>query len=424
MNRNVSSYAFDNFNTVKLQVLNWLNRFSIFCFLDSHEYPTTSGFECLAGAGVINGLSVTSDSFAHLETFVKQNPDWIFGHLNYDLKNQIEKLTSANPDHIGFPDLFFFVPQIVLLLTRSHLTIASVNAGNDEIYSLITSASPKEFKGPPGFKLKERFSKEDYISTIHQLQGHIARGNCYEINFCQEFYAEKVECDPVNIFNKLSEISANPFSCLYRVNDAWLMCASPERYLQKSGNLIKSQPIKGTASRKAGEEDDYLKEKLRSSEKERAENVMIVDLVRNDLSKICVEGSVKVEELFGLYSFPQVHQMISTITGILKGAADYENIFKATFPMGSMTGAPKKRVMELIEEYERTGRGIFSGAVGYFSPAGNFDFNVVIRSIMYNAESKYLSIQAGSAITAKSIAKEEYQECLLKVAGLKKALNL
>jgi para-aminobenzoate synthetase component 1 len=265
----------------------------------------------------------------------------------------------------------------------------------------------------------------DYLATVHQLKKHIQLGDCYEINFCQEFYAENTNCDPVEIFKNLSRISSNPFSCLYHVNHSWLVCASPERYLKKTGSRIISQPIKGTAFRRQDESqaDDLLKEKLKASKKDMAENVMIVDLVRNDLSKVCAEGSVHVEELFGLYSFPQVHQMISTVAGTLKSPEDYENIFKATFPMGSMTGAPKKRVMQLIEQYERSRRGIFSGAVGYFTPEGNFDFNVVIRSIMYNSASKYFSVLAGSAITSKSIAEEEYEECLVKIEGLFKALN-
>ena len=150
---------------------------------------------------------------------------------------------------------------------------------------------------------------------------------------------------------------------------------------------------------------------------------MVVDLVRNDLSKICREGTVQVEELFGIYSFPQVHQMISTITGELQPGLSFADIIKQTFPMGSMTGAPKKKVMELIEQYENTRRGIFSGAVGYIKPGGDFDFNVVIRSILYNQATQYLSYLVGSAITFYSKAAEEYEECLLKAEALKKVFQ-
>jgi para-aminobenzoate synthetase component 1 len=405
-------------------VLNWVSRFSIFCFLDNNNYPTASPFQCLAGAGEIMHITDDGESFAQLGSFIKEHQDWIFGHFSYDLKNQIEDLYSSKPNHIHFPDIFFFIPQTLITLTKTELTIGTINGNNGDIYSSVINTALNHTIGTTPIDLRTRFSKGEYITTIKELQAHIKRGNCYEINFCQEFYNENAECDPVHIFKNLSDVSSNPFSCLYRVNNSWLICASPERYLQKIGKRILSQPIKGTASRKPGsEDDDQLKEKLKTSTKDRAENVMIVDLVRNDLSKICTEGSVTVEELFGLYSFPQVHQMISTVAGILKDPEDFENIFKATFPIGSMTGAPKKRVLQLIEEYERSGRGIFSGAVGYFSPGGNFDFNVVIRSIMYNAENKYLSIQVGSAITANSIAEEEYDECLVKIDGLLKALK-
>lgn len=275
-------------------------------------------------------------------------------------------------------------------------------------------------------EIKGRYSKEEYLLCVKKLQKHILRGDCYEINFCQEFFAENAVIEPLMIYDKLSRVSPNPFSALYKVEHNYLLCASPERYLKKVKDKIYSQPVKGTSRRNLNNaiEDENSRINLLNSKKERAENVMIVDLVRNDLSKICVEGSVKVEELFGIYSFPQVHQMISTISGRLQNASnDLANIFKATFPMGSMTGAPKKKVMELIELYEKTKRGIFSGALGYITPDDDFDFNVIIRSILYNSFDKYLSVQAGSAITFNSSAENEYEECLMKIEAMKSALQ-
>jgi para-aminobenzoate synthetase component 1 len=425
--RSVSSYTINNFEQVKAQVLNWLEQFSTFCFLDNQNYPTTSKFQCLAGADIHRKISPGANSFSQLDNFVKLHQDWIFGHFSYDLKNQIEELNSLKADHIHFPELLFFVPKIVLLISDSELTISTIDGGNDNIYSEILQRETSLKKDDvQGIQLKPRFSKAEYLSTVRRLQEHIHNGDCYEINFCQEFYAEEFNCNPVEIFASLSAVSANPFSCLYRVENSWLVCASPERYLKKTGYQIISQPIKGTAPRvsSTNETDEEAIDKLKHSKKDKAENVMIVDLVRNDLSKVCTEGSVHVQELFGIYSFPQVHQMISTIAGTLKDPEDYEKIFKATFPMGSMTGAPKIKVMQLIEKYERSRRSIFSGAVGYFSPDGNFDFNVVIRSIIYNARAKYLSILAGSAITSNSVPEEEYEECLIKIKGLLKALSL
>ena len=273
--------------------------------------------------------------------------------------------------------------------------------------------------------VKNRITKADYINTIHKLQQYILRGDCYEINFCQEFFAEHAVINPLQVYHKLIAISPNPFAALYKVNDKFCICASPERYLKKDGNTIISQPIKGTTKRDLISQERDLENKnyLSQSEKEKSENVMVVDLVRNDLSKVCKQGTVKVDELFGVYSFPQVHQMISTISGQAKDDIDWVDIIKATFPMGSMTGAPKKRVMELIEQYEQTKRGLFAGAIGYISPNGDFDFNVVIRSIFYNATTQYLSFQAGGAITFYSNAEKEYEESILKVAAMRKVLE-
>jgi para-aminobenzoate synthetase component 1 len=285
----------------------------------------------------------------------------------------------------------------------------------------------QEIKTPPSYPLtlQQKLIKELYIGKIKQLQQHIIRGDCYEINFCQEFFSEDAMIDPVDIFQKLIAVSPNPFSALYKLYDRYLICASPERFIAKKGSKIFSQPMKGTSKRdlQKKEEDDRLKRELQQSAKERSENVMVVDMVRNDLSKVCTDGSVRVDELFGVYSYPQVHQMISTISGDLKSDIKFSEIIEATFPMGSMTGAPKYRVMELIDEYEVSARGIFSGSVGYISPGGDFDFNVVIRSIMYNASKKYLSYQLGSGITFYSDPEKEWEECLLKGEAIKKVLT-
>jgi len=280
-------------------------------------------------------------------------------------------------------------------------------------------------RGRKNINIQSRINKEEYTQIISKLKQHILRGDCYEINFCMEFFAEDAAIDPLNIHEQLTAVSPNPFSCYYKCDDKFLFCASPERYLKKSGTAIISQPIKGTAGRSGDDpnEDDRGKKNLAESSKDKSENVMVVDLVRNDLSKICKEGTVHVEELFGVYTFPQVHQMISTIKGELKEDVNFSDILKATFPMGSMTGAPKKRVMELIEQYEKTKRGIFSGAVGYITPQQDFDFNVVIRSIMYNATKKYLSYQVGSGITFYSDPEKEYEECLLKAKAIEEVLK-
>jgi para-aminobenzoate synthetase component 1 len=272
--------------------------------------------------------------------------------------------------------------------------------------------------------MNSRISKSEYISTFNKLQEHIKRGDIYEVNFCHEYFAKSAELNPVNTFRNLYEISNSPFSAFFRTNDFYLMSASPERFVKKFGNTIISQPIKGTRKRgNSVEEDLKLKEELRQCPKEQSENVMIVDLVRNDLSKTAEKSSVKVEELYGIYSFTQVHQMISTITSELRDDIHWSEVLKTTFPMGSMTGAPKIRAMQLIEEYETFKRGLYSGSVGYVTPNGDFDFNVIIRSILYNTTNGYVSLAVGSAITANAKGDDEYAECELKAKAMLEVLN-
>lgn len=416
-------------------MLNWAKRFGTFCFLDNHGYqaePHT--LECILAAGTKRTVKANAgNALEQLQQFIDKKPAWLFGHLGYDLKNEMEKLSSSLPGKLEFPDLFFFEPETVIRFDETEMIIES-----DDAKKIAEEINAQKLL--PGLSadnavvIQNRFTREEYVSVVRKLLQHILRGDCYEINFCQEFFAENTVIAPTDVYKRLSAVSPNPFSALYRMparagtdgNDQWLICASPERFLQKMGSKILSQPIKGTSKRVIAdrEKDNLSKQELLHSAKDRSENVMVVDLVRNDLARVCEEGTVKVDELFGIYSFPQVHQMISTISGVLKNDISFTDIIKATFPMGSMTGAPKKRVMELIEQYEKTRRGIFSGAVGYISPEGNFDFNVVIRSIMYNAGSGYLSYQAGSGITFYSDPEKEWEECLLKAEAIKKVLGV
>lgn len=360
-----------------------------------------------------------------LAAFQEQAGDWLFGHLAYDLKNEIETLSSENPDAIGFPDLYFFIPETVILLEQDKITLGSIKRSPSVVWKEINAVADTIPAAPHEVAFQNSLTETTYLETVNKLKTHIARGDCYEINFCQEFFANGVLLNPLEVYRRLSNVSPNPFSAFYKIEEKYLLCASPERFLKKTGNKICCQPIKGTARRIASsrEEDNAIKAKLFASKKERAENIMIVDLVRNDLSKVCREGSVQVDEFLFVYSFPQVHQMISTISGILGDNVGIDEIIRATFPMGSMTGAPKKRVMELIENYESAKRGLFSGTIGYFNPAGDFDFNVVIRSIQYNLLRQYVSIMVGSAITSASDPQEEYDECLLKLEPMLKALQ-
>lgn len=407
-------------------MLNWASRFNICCFLDNHDYP--SGYqkiECIAAAGTVKTFSAQNNILDQLNAFCKNNHDWLFGHLSYDLKNEIAPLHSAHPDRIGFPDVLFFQPEIVVQLKNDQCIISSLTKDPETVFNEIISTSVIIEEGAYTVPIQPRITKQEYIQTIERLLKHILRGDCYEINLCQEFYAVDTLINPVNVYTGLTAISPNPFATFYKLDDKYLLCASPERYIQRKGNQLISQPIKGTCKRDVSdpEADALLKAQLQQSEKDRSENVMIVDLVRNDLSRVCKEGTVKVDELCGIYSFPQVHQLISTISGELNEGTGFADIIKATFPMGSMTGAPKQKVMQLIEQYEKTKRGIYSGAVGYINPDNDFDFNVVIRSILYNAADRYLSYLVGGGITFQSDPEKEYAECLLKAEAIQAVLQ-
>jgi len=360
-----------------------------------------------------------------LKYFSLEQEDWLFGHFSFDLKSETENVPSILPDKILFPDLFFFVPDIVLLIFKNGIEIGLIGSHHDIIWSQIRATDIREKKVTAPVIIQNRMSREEYLQVIEILRQHILRGDCYEINYCQEFFTESADPDPLDLYRALAAISPSPFSAFYSVDDHFLLCSSPERYLKRTGDSILSQPIKGTAARDLGSavNDDLLRIGLATSEKDKAENVMVVDLVRNDLSKICETDTVFVSELFGIYSFPQVHQMISTIVGKPRPELYWTDMISQTFPMGSMTGAPKKRVLELVEKYEKSKRGLFSGALGYAEPNRDFDFNVVIRSLFYNRSNHYMAYFAGSGITFNSDPEMEYEECVLKVAAFTKIIN-
>lgn len=420
-------FEIDNVIFFKEKLLHYAKNMERFCVLNSNEWQNCNN-EMIVAMDSIDEIIPSWNSFDALKKFHKEKNDWLFGFLSYDLKNEIENLSSENFDGIGFPQIHFFRPKYVFIIRNNKVEISFLPEHSNEqevenIFEEIINQLPITDYQLPITEIKSRVSKEEYISIINRIKNHIKRGDIYEMNYCIEFFATNSWINPSEVFLKLNETSQTPFSAFYRMNDTYLMCASPERFLKKDGRKIISQPIKGTARRgKTSTEDIELKELLSRNEKEKSENVMIVDLVRNDLSRTC--DNVKVEELFGVYAFKQLHQMISTVSGEMRKDIHFMDVIKNAFPMGSMTGAPKVRAMELIEQFEKTKRGLYSGAVGYITPDGNFDFNVVIRSILYNSSSKYLSFQVGSAITANSISENEYEECLLKAKGMFEALGV
>jgi len=416
----------DNINpeTFKQKALQWASGFDVSAYLDSGSFTENyTKFNALIAVGIKKELKCKpGNSFDQLAAFREQNPEWLFGFLTYDLKNEIENLSSANSDHLNFPDLYFFVPQHLIHIGTDEIEIISAEA--EKVLEWVEEQHVGGFESIPNIDIKSRFTKAEYIDTIKTIQQHIIRGDIYETNFCQEFYAENAAVHPLSLFKHLHQISPAPFSCFFKLNDQYIISASPERFLAKRGQQLISQPIKGTAKRSSNVlEDEQLKHSLKNHPKEQQENVMIVDLVRNDLTKSAIPGTVKVEELFGIYSFEQVHQMISTVTCLKDESLSDVQVIRNAFPMGSMTGAPKVSAMQLMEKYERTKRGVYSGAVGYFSPDGDFDFNVIIRTILYNAANQYLSFQVGSAITHNADPEKEYEECLLKAKAILRVLG-
>ena len=412
----------------KKQVLDWSQQFREVVFMDSNDYPQEfSSFDAILAVDAFTLIQTDyHNAFEDLQQYQQNTKDWLFGYLSYDLKNDSEDLQSNNFDGLDFPDLFFFQPKKLFLLKGNQVVIHYLNLCNDEVeedWNAILSSTAYTTIESSVLTVQPRISKESYIEKVTALLAHLHRGDLYEANFCMEFYAENATINPLEKFEKLNAISQTPFAVYFKNNKQFLLSATPERYLRKEGEHLISQPIKGTAKRFSDpSEDQESKEKLASDPKERSENIMITDLVRNDLSRTAQKGTVQVQELCGIYSFQQVHQMISTITSKLDDKYSLIDVLKLTFPMGSMTGAPKISAMKIIEELEATKRGLYSGAIGYFSPNGDFDFNVVIRSILYNQDKKYVSFSVGSAITSLSNPEDEYEECMLKARAMHEVL--
>lgn len=422
----------------KTQLLSWAQLFEDVVWLDSNNYDEKySTYDAILAVDAFTSLKTDYfDAFKKLEEYQCITKDWIFGYLTYDLKNTTEDLSSCNFDGLHFPDLYFFQPKKLFLIKGDTVEIQYLRMVEDEVEedleriqnsiespNVISKESEKSHNSEP-IKIKLRITKDDYFKKVEQMLAHIQRGDIYEANFCQEFYAEKTKIQPLETFNKLNKISQPPFASFIKSSDKYLLSASPERYIKKKANKVISQPIKGTAKRSVDKvEDERLAKALSEDEKERSENIMIVDLVRNDMSHTAQKGSVKVEELCKVYSFLQVHQLISTIISEVEEDIRPIKLLETTFPMGSMTGAPKISAMKIIENLEETKRGLYSGSVGYFTPNDDFDFNVIIRSILYNQTEKYVSYSVGSAITAKSNPLKEYEECLIKAKAMREVLE-
>ncbi len=426
LKRFVKKFPLTNTAHFSSQLLCWVKKFEVHLWLDSNQYQHKhSTYGSILAADPMSEISSPSTgSFDILQRYIKLKKDWLFGYLSYDLKNDLENLDSSNADSLKLPEMYFFQPKKIWIIESNCASAHYTNQEDIENDWLEIQNTQPISETSTSLELKPKFTKQEYLDAAQQLIQHIHRGDIYEVNFCMEWFAEQCKIVPLSVYQQLNKISKTPFAAYFKKREHYLICASPERFLKKTNTRLISQPIKGTAKR---DPDDVLDKsyafQLVNNNKERAENIMITDLVRNDLSRVAKKRTVQVSELCHVYPFEQVHQMITTIEAELDSSFDGLDAIKACFPMGSMTGAPKIKAMKLIENYEQSKRGLYSGSVGYFTPEGDFDFNVVIRSMIYNAKKEYLSIQVGSALTAAANPIDEFQECQLKVKALKEVLR-
>jgi para-aminobenzoate synthetase component 1 len=406
----------------RARALQWASRFAHCAYYEHNDLQQSA-------AGTFSRLLAVAPAAPHAPHSLASLPAYLrrpaplphCGFVTYDVKNELEDLRSQNFAGLAWPALHFFQPETCLRWLGDALLLEGQTAG---VLAAILATEVPAAPRPTVPTLRPRLPRAEYLRAVEAVREDILNGEVYELNLCQEFYAERVALDPVAVFGRLNAASPAPYAGFLRYHDHYLLCASPELFIAKEQSVITSQPIKGTRRRGATPADDEQQRlALLHDEKERAENLMIVDLVRNDLARVARTGTVRVPELFGTYGFRHVWQLISTVQAELRPGVGLADILRATFPMGSMTGAPKIRAMQLIEQYEASQRGLYSGSFGYVLPGGDFTFNVVIRSLHYRADTGYLSLQVGSAITYDSVPEQEYAECLLKAHGVLAALS-
>ena len=416
-------FTVDDIKVFKRKIIQISTHFENSIILNSN-YSSTD-YDLIFAYGVHSFLSSNKNSLKKLDDYVSQCKDWLFGFFSYDLKNEIEPLKSQNLLCHDLPNLYFFQPQVIITIKKNTVDLKYVSGikPDDELNKILNFKYSYKNRSVKD-NLELRFKKSDYVKSINKIKEHIRIGDIYELNFCIDYHSNDIIIDPVKSYISLNSLTESPMSAFIKLKSFHLLSSSPERFIKKKNNRIKTQPIKGTIRRDKNINNDLKNiNYLNNNSKELSENHMIVDLVRNDLSRIAKKGTVTVKELSTLYSFKNVHQLISTIEAEINNSTKISKILESTFPMGSMTGAPKIKSMELIEKFEKTQRGIYSGAVGYINPKKDFDFNVVIRSIIYDSQKNKLNINVGSAITFASDPDQEFNECKLKAEAMISSLK-
>ena len=405
-------------DTVKTQLLRWASQFSYCLFLDNCE----SEVDRYGQYEVLVGIGKQGAAIQHFEEMEAVHNQWIMGGLPYELRHRFEPSLMREEGRPERPEVAFFVPETVISIRRGASELVIEGPENEVEKWIFSPPLPiihPSSNIPPDFS--SNFTQTEYLAAVDHIRDHIREGDFYELNLSQRFIAPYELEDPVNLFRRLTALSPVPFAAFFKFEEQYLLCASPERFLQLTDDRLLTQPIKGTAARgQTLAEDKALREQLYYSPKERGENVMIVDLCRNDLYRSCHTNSVAVPHLFEIQPYPTLFQMVSTIVGEKRADISVPEVLSHTFPAGSMTGAPKVMSMEMIDRYERINRGLYAGSVGYFAPSGDFDLNVVIRSLMYDDMEKQLSYHVGGAITYDSNPQAEYEETLLKAMAIRK----
>ena len=423
MKRFSKLYSLKNKDLFVKKVVNFSSNQTHFTLLNSND--SFDDYELIIAYGAKSFIQSSKNSLQKIDKYISCVNDWVFGFLSYDLKNEIENLSDLNKDIFNLPNIYFYQPKVIWLIKGEKARIYSISKKNlNEDWDKINSINYKECAKKSSIDLIPRTSRDEYVKKIKKIKQRILKGDCYEMNFCFDMYSQNKKINPYKTYIKLNNYTRSPMSTFFKLNQLFLLSSSPERFIKRNNKTIISQPIKGTAKRGLNStEDEEIKERLLSSPKELSENHMIVDLVRNDLSRLATKGSVKVKYLNKLNTFKRVHQLISTIEAKIESKTKFSKIISGMFPMGSMTGAPKIESMNIIDEYESTKRGLYSGSVGYIKPNKDFDFNVVIRSIIYDEILKEINVNVGSAITFKSNAESEFEECLLKAEPMIKSLK-
>lgn len=400
---------FDQIAGIKQQLYALSESTDVFQICDSNGVNAamnTGKYEILAGYGLQYFLPESSELALHA---LPEPGKWTFGYIEYP-ETVLSSLSKT----------CFFVPQIVAYILKDERVLHIVNNGVDDacfqdwLSKLEATPIIPELINIPNFHFNAVTEQADYIRQVNQIKDDILHGRYYEMNYCIEFRAPLASRAFLPYMLRLNERTSAPFAAFARMKHMSILCSSPERFFKKEGQNLLSQPIKGTNKLMNGPENEKQLQALKNSEKECAENVMIVDLVRNDLAHVCEAGTIRVDELFGTYPFKTLNHMISSVSGKAKANTTLKTILEALFPMGSMTGAPKLEVMKHIDAYENHQRGIYSGCLGYVSPDGDCDFNVLIRTLVYCHKTESISYKVGSAITFDSEAEHEYEECLLK----------